>query len=84
MAFSPALEVLLLEPLAEVLSAHNKRIGSAVLNQRIGKGRAVSLSYDPVETSIILRHGWSDYDMPPWSGYGQIRSKFRHNCKKTQ
>jgi len=62
------------ECLAELLSVHRQAAGTAILSQKIGEGRAVSLAYDPVETLIILRHGWAEYDMPPWSEYFGPRS----------
>jgi hypothetical protein len=63
------------DSLAELLSTtYRKPIGEAVVAQKIGKGRAISLAYDPVETCIRPRHGWTDYDMPPGGAYAGPRS----------
>ena len=60
--------------LADMLSAQGRTIGAAILSQTIGKGRAISLAYDPVEALIVLRHGWADYDKPPDGSYKGPRS----------
>lgn len=60
--------------LADLLSAQGRALGAAILSQTIGKGRAISLAYDPVETLTVLRHGWASYDKPPDGSYKGPRS----------
>ena len=62
------------ESLAELMSVQSRSVGDAIVSQRIGEGRSISLGYDLVEVLITLRHGWAGYDQPPGAYYKGPRS----------